>query len=189
MKSQSISLFSVVTAVTALVWGSACTQHKDPAVVYAPDMHYSVALKAQEPGAMRLPPQGAIPREFRPYSITSLEDAGRVLRNPLPRNKEVFAQGKALFEAYCKVCHGPYGEGDGSVVPKYPRPPSLQSDKIRSYKDGEIFHVITMGQNLMPSYADRLDENERWAVIHYVRALQLAKNPTADALKRYESKK
>ena len=81
------------------------------------------------------------------------------------------------------VCHGSEGLGDGSIVPKYPRPPSLQSEKILNYKDGQIFHVITVGQNLMPSYASQIDAVDRWAVINYVRVLQKAQNPTPQDVK------
>ena len=73
--------------------------------------------------------------------------------------------------------------GDGSIVPKFPRPPSLQSDKVRQWADGRIFHTITIGQNLMPSYATQISAGDRWAIIHYVRALQRAKHPTAEDLK------
>ena len=71
------------------------------------------------------------------------------------------------------------GQGDGYIVPKFPRPPTLQSDKVRNWPDGNIYHVITMGQNLMPSYASQILPADRWAVIHYVRALQRSQHPTA----------
>ena len=67
-----------------------------------------------------------------------------------------------------------------------PRPPSLQSEKIRDYKDGQIFHIISMGQNTMPSYAEKLNPEERWQVIHYIRALYRAKHPSAEDLKKAE---
>ena len=141
---------------------------------------------------MRQPVAGTIPRGFRPYSILTMDEA-KLHLNPLPVNHETLVHGKQLFNVYCIVCHGRYGEGDGLVVaktnwprPLFARPPSLQSDKIRDYKDGQIFHIITMGQNLMPSYAEKLDPEERWAVIHYVRALYRAKHPTEADMKAAE---
>lgn len=157
---------------------------------YMPDMAFTPAIKAQadKPGSMRMPPAGTIARGHKPYPYsTQPEEAGRMLKNPLHRTKAVLEQGRNLFNSYCLVCHGPYGEGDGTVVPKFPRPPSLQSDKIRDYSDGRIFHVITMGQNLMPSYASQVEPEERWAIIHYLRALYRAKHPTAADLKAAET--
>ena len=175
-------VFSLVVLSMSL---SACyLRHSQPYYAYAPDMHYGPGLKAQKEGAMRQPVQGTIPRGFRPYSIVTMEEAKAHL-NPFPRSKEVLMHGKQLFNVYCIVCHGQYGEGDGLVAaktpwprPLFPRPPTLQSDKIRDYKDGQIFHIISMGQNLMPSYAEKLDNDERWAIVHYVRALYRAKHPT-----------
>lgn len=168
-------------------------KHAQPYYTYAPDMHYGAGLKAQEAGAMRQPPKGAIPRGFRPYSILTMDQAKMHL-NPLPRNKENLMQGKALYNTFCIVCHGKFGEGDGLVAslkdwprPLFPRPPTLQSEKVRDFKDGQIFHILTMGQNLMPSYAEKLNEEERWQVVHYVRALYRAKHPSADDLKKAEN--
>ena len=177
---------AIVFAAFSLGLSACNTKHSEPNWAYAPDMHYSVALKAQKEGSMRPPVKGTIPRDFKPYEITSIEEAGRVLKNPLPRSKEVMKKGQKLFNVYCIVCHGKFGEGDGNVVPKFPRPPSLQADKIRDYKDGQIFHVMTLGQNLMPSYADRISEEERWQIVHYIRALQRAKHPTAEDMKKAE---
>ncbi len=189
MKSWKL-IFSVIAMSTMT---SACyLKHSQPYYVYAPDMHYSVALKANEEGAMRPLVNGTIPRDFRPYSITTMEEA-RLHLNPVSASKEVLKTGQNLYNSYCIVCHGPAGEGNGTVAalpnwprPLYPRPPSLQSDQVRDYKDGQIFHIITMGQNLMPSYAEKLNEEERWAVIHYVRALYRSKHPTDSDLKQAE---
>ena len=166
---------------------SACTEkHSETSWVYMPDMHYSPALKAQKEGSMRPPVKGTISRGFMPYEISSLDEAGKVLKNPLARSSEVMHNGKALYNVYCIVCHGQFGEGNGSIVPKFPQPPTLQSDKIKDYKDGQIFHVMTLGQNLMPSYADKLSETERWSIVHYIRALYRAKHPTAEDMKKAE---
>jgi hypothetical protein len=188
---KTLIQLSCLVGLSSLL-GGCYVKHSKPYYVYAPDMHYSVALKAQEEGATRSPVEGTVPRDFRPYSYVSMDESKGHL-NPIPRNKEVLLKGKALFNTYCIVCHGAYGEGDGSVVakkdwprPLYPRPPSLQSEKIRDYKDGQIFHVITMGQNLMPSYAEKMNEEERWAVVHYLRALYRAKHPSSEDLKKAE---
>lgn len=171
-----------------------CT-HEKPNFIYMPDMVYSPALKAQEPTVIvngveqiRTPVKGTIPRDYQPYPYpTDPEAAARELRNPLRPTPSVLARGQVIFNTYCIVCHGPAGEGDGTIVPKFPRPPSLQSDKIRGWPDGQIYHVATMGQGLMPSYASQIAPGDRWALIHYIRALQKSKKPTAEDLKAAEA--
>ena len=177
------TLFSAALILTvALV---AC-KHEEPNVIYMPGMVYSPALKAQEEGSMRMPVPGTVSRDFVAYKYRDIEMAGRENKNPLRPTKTVLLRGQQIFNTYCIDCHGPNGEGDGSIVPKFPRPPTLQSDKIRNYPDGSIFHVISMGQNLMPSYASQISQKDRWAAIYYVRALQRAKHPTPEDLKAAE---
>lgn len=183
MKSIQIKSLLVAGVVLAL---TGCSKHSKPYFTYMPDMHYTKAIKAQTQGALLAPPAGTIARNEFTYPYKDLEAAAKNV-NPLKRTTDVLNRGKAMFNTYCIVCHGPYGEGDGNVVPKFPRPPSLQSDKIKGYPDGKIFHVITVGQNLMSSYASQIAVEDRWAIIHYIRALQRAKNPTPDDLKSFEN--
>jgi len=181
-------LVKLSTLAGVLFLVSACGKHKAPNVTFMPDMAYSPALKAQEEGSMRMPVAGTVPRNHQFYAYASdIEAAGRELKNPLQRTTETLKRGQMLYNAYCIVCHGSAGEGDGTIVPKYPRPPSLQSDKIKTYADGKVFHVITVGQNLMPSYASQIDPIDRWALIHYLRALQRSKNPLPSDLEALEA--
>ena len=171
-------------AVVGLAFGLGACTHSEPNFIYMPDMVYSPALKAQKQGSMMMPVKGTVPRGFEPYPFPKDEErAGRELKNPVPRSKTILARGQVLFNTYCIVCHGPNGEGDGTIVPKFPRPPSLQSDKVRSFADGRIYHLITVGRNLMPSYASQIAPGDRWAIIHYVRVLQRSKHPTPEDLK------
>jgi mono/diheme cytochrome c family protein len=174
----------VILVVSCLVF-SACT-HEKPNFVYMPDMVYGPAIKAQKEGSMRPPVAGTIPRGYQPYAYSKdPEAAGKFLKSPIRMTKETMARGQKMFNTYCIVCHGPYGEGDGSVTSDgaFPRPPSLQSEKIMKWSDGRIYHVITVGQNLMPSYASQVGVEDRWAIIQYVRAIQRAKHPTPEDLK------
>lgn len=185
--------FQITQAVAPMalilgVLGASCVgKHEKPNFVYMPDMMYSPAFKAQEDGAMRLPVSGTIPRGYQPYAYANdPEAAGRELKNPLARTMVNFKRGETMYNTYCLVCHGPMGEGDGTVVPKFPRPPSLQSDKVRGWSDGRMYHVIRAGQGLMPTYAKQVAESDRWAIVHYIRALQRSKNPTPADLKAAE---
>lgn len=177
------SLFLPAVVLLAL---AGCT-HEKPNFTYMPDMAFSPALKAQEEGSMRLPVEGTIPRGYNPYPYKDVKDAERELKNPLQKTKTVLERGKVVYNTYCIVCHGPTGLGDGYVVPKYPRPPSLQSDKIRNAPDGHIYHVVTVGQNLMPSYASQITPADRWAMIHYLRALQRSQHPSPQDVKAAEA--
>jgi mono/diheme cytochrome c family protein len=169
-----------------VISGVGCGKHERPNMNYMPDMVYSPAIKAQET-VMRTPVKGTVPRGFKPYAYPDNPEASIQMKNPLARTKANLMRGKELFNTFCIVCHGEYGEGDGYVVPMFPRPPSLQSDKIKGYTDGRIYHVITMGQNLMPSYASQILQQDRWAIIHYLRVLHRAKNPSAADLKALEA--
>ena len=66
---------------------------------------------------------------------------------------------------------------------QFPNPPTFHSERARKFEDGMIYHIITVGQNVMPSYASQVNREERWAIVNYVRALQRAKNATDSDLK------
>jgi len=179
----SLSGLFVFGLLGMLLSFSGC-RHEEPNVIYMPDMVYSPAFKAQKEGAMRMPVQGTVPRDFQPYPYPNdPEKAGRELKNPLQPTQAVLSRGQHIFNTYCIACHGPNGEGDGTIVPRFPRPPSLQSEKVRTWTDGRIYHTVSVGQNLMPSYASQISSGDRWAAIHYVRVLQRSKHPTPQDLK------
>ncbi len=182
MQKLNNLIIGVALVASGLFFGGCRSQTTN--MMYMPHMVDGPAVKAQSAGSMMMPVKGTIPRGFTPYPYaTDPEAAGRELKNPLRRTADVMARGQAMYNVYCLVCHGPSGEGDGTVVPKFPRPPSLLSEKVAQWTDGRIYHVLTVGQNLMPSYASQVDAGDRWAIIHYVRALQKSKNPTAEDLK------
>lgn len=133
--------------------------------------------------AMRLPAPGTVARGFLPYGPASPEEAA-ALPNPLPRDARVLALGKSRYETFCAVCHGPLGDGVPTLTSAYgAKPANLQARTVRDYPDGVVFHVITRGKNAMPSYAWALTEEERWAVVHYVRVLERAQNARDEDLK------
>lgn len=180
--------FCTLGLVSILSFILSSCRHEEPNAIYMPDMVYSPAFKAQKEGGMRMPVKGTIPQDFQPYPYgKDGEAAGLKLKNPLKPTQAILKRGQHIFNTYCIVCHGPAGEGDGSIIPKFPRPPSLQSEKVSKWPDGRIYHVITAGQNLMPSYASQISSGDRWAVIHYVRALQRSKHPTPNDIKAAES--
>ncbi len=162
---------------------------------YMPNMHRTPALIPQRGydfykdrlGA-RTPPAGTVSREeiFYPYpSDVRAENVVR-FKNPFPATKEIVLRGRHIYSTYCVVCHGEQGDGKGYIVPPFPLPPSLLSEKIRNFADSQIFHIVTRGQNVMSSYASQIREDDRWAATHYVRVLQKANDPTPADWDAYE---
>jgi cytochrome c5 len=125
---------------------------------------------------MQLPVEGTVSREYLPYLITTQDEAA-VLVNPLPTTRHVLQEGRTAYNQHCAACHGLLGTGTPSLTSAYgAKPANLQAQTIRDYPDGKIYHVIMKGKNAMPSYAADLTEEERWAVVHYIRVLQRAQN-------------
>lgn len=92
-------------------------------------------------------------------------------------------RGRERFGIFCTPCHGLAGDGDGIVVARgFPSPPSLHAARLRQAPDGHLYQVVTNGLGDMYPFAAQLDPGERWAVVGYVRALQLARHAPADAL-------
>ena len=132
-------------------------------------------------------PRGAIARDHLPLHYSaSPEDAARAgaeLLNPLARNPAPHLErGAALYASFCQPCHGPGGLGDGPVTRRgVPPPPSLLADNARCLADGRVFHVLTYGQNNMPSYAAQIAREDRWRIILYLRSLQGQLSATGSA--------
>jgi len=92
--------------------------------------------------------------------------------------------GRGKYQVYCAVCHGQAGDGNGIMKVRSAIEgdaaivtiASLQTPLIRSYPNGQLYDVVTNGKNTMMGYGDKLSPEERWAVVAYVRALQLSQN-------------
>lgn len=90
--------------------------------------------------------------------------------NPLPPTADALKRGRNLFHRDCEQCHGKAGHGDGPLaVSLLPRPADLASEHVQSQSDGALFWKMTEGRGVMPKAT--LGENEKWAVINYLRAL------------------
>jgi mono/diheme cytochrome c family protein len=94
---------------------------------------------------------------------------------PFPITKETVDRGRERYEIFCVVCHGLTGHGDGMVVRRgFRRAASFHDDRLRQAPVGHFFDAITNGWGAMPSYAAQIAVQDRWAIIAYVRALQLS---------------
>ncbi len=90
-------------------------------------------------------------------------------------------RGHERFNIYCSVCHSRLGDGNGMIVQRgFRKPPSFHIERLRNAPDGHFFDVVTRGIGAMPSYASRIAVVDRWAIVAYIRALQLSENARID---------
>jgi mono/diheme cytochrome c family protein len=107
--------------------------------------------------------------------------------NPYPTTLSLLSHGQNRFNIYCAPCHSPAGDEDGYIVRRgFPAPPSYHIDRLREAPDRHFFDVMTQGYGIMYAYADRLSPADRWAVVAYIRALQLSQHAPASRLSAQE---
>lgn len=100
---------------------------------------------------------------------------------PFPVTKDVVLRGQQRFNIYCTPCHDRNGTGQGMVTQRgFRHPPSYHIDRLRQVPNGYIFDVITNGFGAMPDYAPNIQPADRWAIISYVRALQVSYQGTVN---------
>lgn len=96
-----------------------------------------------------------------------------------PVTLALLRRGRERFDIYCAPCHSPVGDGLGRIVQRgFPAPPSYHSDRLRAAPDDHYYDVITHGYGAMYPYASRVAPADRWAIIAYIRALQLSQHAT-----------
>ncbi len=106
---------------------------------------------------------------------------GLVSEFPLPVTEELINRGEQRYNVFCIVCHGPVGNGDGMIVRRgFSKPPTYNDDRLRNAPVGHFYNVITNGQGKMNSYASQVPPADRWAIVAYIRALQISQNPNGN---------
>ncbi len=104
-----------------------------------------------------------------------------VAKAPVQVTSELLLRGQERFNIYCAVCHDQTGSGKGLVISRgFAPPPDLVDARILAMKDGELFGIISHGVRTMPPYAKQIREEDRWAIVLYVRALQKARTATLE---------
>ena len=107
---------------------------------------------------------------------------------PIPVTQELIDRGEERYKVFCIVCHGPVGNGDGMIVRRgFVKPPTYNDDRLRNAPVGHFFDVITNGQGRMNSYASQIPVADRWAIVAYIRALQISQNPNTQPLQMTNS--
>ncbi len=100
---------------------------------------------------------------------------------PVPVSKELVDRGEQRYRVFCIVCHGPVGSGDGMVVRRgYPKPSTYHDDRLRNAPVGHFYDVITNGWGKMNGYAAQIPPADRWAIVAYIRTLQISQNPNGN---------
>jgi mono/diheme cytochrome c family protein len=96
---------------------------------------------------------------------------------PIPLNQELLERGENRFKIFCSPCHGLQGDGNGMVAMRgMKHPPSYHQDRLRQVPNGYVYDVITNGFGAMLGYSAQVPPRDRWAIVAYVRALQLSRN-------------
>ncbi len=98
---------------------------------------------------------------------------------PFPVTQDILHRGQERYNIFCSPCHDRTGKGGGMIVQRgYRRPPAFHIDRLRQQPAGYFFDVITRGFGVMPNYAQQIPPRDRWAIVAYVRALQLSQHAT-----------
>ena len=183
MKLNTHRIFILLIPIFIMI--VSCNIDKEtPGYTYMDDMYRSPAVKTYEPSIKNFrnssalkPVEGTISRGYVPYDIPNTnegyETAKIDLNNPYKFNEQDMLKAKELYTVYCGVCHGTKGAGQGILVKreKILGIPSY-ADQGRAITSGSTYHVIYYGKNTMGSYANQLNEKERWMVTSYVMKLK-----------------
>ena len=136
--------------------------------------------------ASRPPVDGAVARgELRAddHLWTGYVDGEPAATFPFAVDREVVMRGRERFEIYCAPCHGKLGDGNGTIVQRgFQHPPTYHQARLRTAPPGHFYNVIANGFGRMYSFNDRIQVRDRWAIVAYIRALQLSQGVSADEL-------
>jgi mono/diheme cytochrome c family protein len=187
--------FLLVCALVVSIAGLRGSISRKPPIEIFPDMDRQPKVRPQKPSEFfgnhmesRLPVEGTISRgeHFQDTPVNTGMITGTtnfVATNPLKVTPELMARGQQRFQINCSPCHGLLADGNGvtkhfgmAVVA------NLHDPRIVQMTDGELFYVITHGRNLMAPYGAQVVTEDRWAVVAYLRALQLSQLGTVQDL-------
>ncbi len=179
MKSL-IKIFAIAIVFVAV----SCKKDSAPNYQFMPNMYESVGYETYSKAPFRngveaqLPVEGTVARGHIPFDIADsgiegYELAKATITSSLDSTQVDLVKGKELYGIYCAICHGNKGDGQGNLVKreKILGIPSYD-DAGRAINEGSIYHTIYYGKNSMGSYANQLNNDERWQVVAYVLKLK-----------------
>jgi mono/diheme cytochrome c family protein len=177
------SLIKISVILVVFITMVSCKKDSAPNYQFMPNMYQPVGYETYGEAAFKdgveaqLSAKGTISRGHSLFEYeNSLEGyalAKETLKSPLDSTQVNVDNAKVLYEIYCGICHGVKGDGQGNLVkrekilgiPRY-------DDPARAINEGSIYHTIYYGKNAMGSYANLLNEKERWEVVSYVLKLK-----------------
>jgi len=182
----------IAAACVVAGFGTAWLVKTYPTIKPMVEMENQPRLDAEAPDTffaarrgMQRPPDGTVPRGFMPILAKTPEQGGKNLVNPLPVTKQVLEDGRNMFDIHCAVCHDKLGTGETWLDSTYVvQPANLQSSTLRDASDGFLYWVISNGFGTMPSYAADISQNDRWAIVRYIRSLQRSQDAPERDLKK-----
>jgi hypothetical protein len=187
-----------LVGLCAALWSLGCDENiLDPMADRQPRAHaYKESVFFDDGLSMHAAPEGTVPREritMNPTLTTgrAADETGAMAPNgeripsyaltiPLPVTRKLLELGRKRFDITCATCHGPVGDGNSIVAQQMSLRPPPSLHRYNDRPPGYIFEVITKGFGLMASYAAELTVEERWAVVSYVRALQISQSWPVD---------
>jgi len=183
----------IIIGIVAVVFMASCNKvRRNPGRAYMPDMAYSRAyetyasteeLRGKGVNYNAMPVPGSIARGDQfPYTLKN-DSAGyegaKSVKNPLPPlDAKQYLEAARLYQIHCAICHGAKLDGNGPLYnagqgPYQAAPRNFTGDPLmKTLPDGQYFHSMTYGKNLMGSYASQLSTTQRWMIIHYIREKQ-----------------
>tara|TARA_B100001778_G_scaffold140274_1_gene115291 strand:+ start:362 stop:1156 length:795 start_codon:yes stop_codon:yes gene_type:complete len=124
----------------------------------------------------RKPVKGSIAQGKKPFLIKKGDRTlAKAVKMPIPYTEtSALAEGKAYYEVFCIHCHGPKGQGKGSLIKKelFLKPPAYNNGTTKELSAGEIYYTIYYGKGMMGSHASQIVEDKRWKIVQYVQTLQ-----------------
>ena len=197
-------IFGLCVLVVMGVLGKRGEHFRQPPLYIFPDMEWQLKLRPQKDSSFfpdgrtsQLPVPGTVPRStpiqtakgsFYPFEDVPV-NTGRatgttnfVENNPLSVTLELVKRGQQRFTINCSPCHGAVGDGTGITkkIGAMGVVANLHDKRIVEMGDGELFYIITNGRNNMGAYGANVTVPDRWAIIAYLRALQLARLGSID---------
>jgi cytochrome c5 len=137
---------------------------------------FRMTMREPAPNTVKRNKFGWLPYRSKNVPKDSVDIVVQGMTSPLEENNPVYvAEGKAMYEVYCKHCHGATGMGDGKVADKYPGVANLKGDSYLAMSEPHIFHVITYGAGLMGAHGSQVSPEDRWRIARYVKSLQSTK--------------